>query len=37
MILFAVLVMKNLRAMGDLRHVLRELEAPIFPQTLSQA
>ncbi|KAB5535360.1 hypothetical protein GE09DRAFT_358884 [Coniochaeta sp. 2T2.1] len=37
MMLFAVLVMKNLLAMDDVRHVLRELQGPIFPRNLSQA
>ena len=37
MMLFAVLVMKNLLSVDDLRHVLKELEGPVFPRNLSQA
>ncbi|KAH8911516.1 hypothetical protein BR93DRAFT_975495 [Coniochaeta sp. PMI_546] len=37
MMLFAVLVMKNLIAMGDARQVISELDGPIFPRNLHQA
>lgn len=37
MMLFAVLVMKNLMAMGNVRVLLKELEEPNFPRNLHQA
>jgi hypothetical protein len=37
MMLFAVLVMKNLLALDDTRSVLEELRQPIFPRDLSEA
>jgi hypothetical protein len=37
MMLFAVLVMKNLLAMADARVVLKELEGPTFPRNLQEA